>query len=342
MTPNKANITTFAVLLVITGLLSALTIASAEAVMIGFILLLLPGFILAYAPVAFIMLSSFFVVWFVASKFSNTKLATALGVLAIVVSLTLPPMLDESLTKARIAATAKAEIKPQGRLALKGDILLKLPERTFDLFQPESQEARCSGLCVDLLYIPGVTSVIEERVNHLGQSDVKRYRLQTGDACMTAQNASATRAVKPLSVSSDLVAGTKADVTAQREREFAANSICVVRESVIPPSQDYRIAYALDDTSWEKPSWMIPSQYKVEAEVFEVADKTGKPIFRASRYWSYALAMPLRTGYGVINNAPVIGWATQTIAPNAQQNDVLAALRLSIFGAAAVPQPTLP
>ena len=168
--------------LLVTGILAALALAMPGLVVLGFFLLFLPGFILSFAPTAFLWGCVFTASWLAVRIVLGDTLLTVLAAGAItaaaLMAVTQP---NRTAGAAAYRASLLPDITPSQRIAMKGDIRLDLPRPRWDNINSKGKSGQrgfsCDNLCLALLFTPDVTSVTINNSNRLSAQD---HRTGTG------------------------------------------------------------------------------------------------------------------------------------------------------------------
>jgi hypothetical protein len=302
---DASSLRTFlTIMLVISGLMAVLAIFNPVIVELGFYFLVLPGFVLMFAPTVFMVLAVFTLVWWITSKRKVGKAAVIIGLGSVLAVVTLPPAMASYQAKSALAAARRDSIMPPGPVDLRGNIWLKLPAES-DFAEPKG----CSGVCMDLLHRPEVTALTEELVDANGASKTTRYRLLTDAAtCQTAKDDKRVQLLKPTKMTAYVAEGENDEIYQSRKTEFDNGTACLIREAVQPDVRDHLIELAGSQITLPDVSWSLWSQSKVGSETLTIRDTGGKVEFFAGSWNKWSLAMPLRTVYKRNNGKPALGW----------------------------------
>jgi hypothetical protein len=148
--------------LLVTGILAGVAMAVPSLVVIGFILLIVPGLVLSLSPTAFLWGLIFTVAWLAARLVVGENLVTVLFAGAVTAALVVgATQAGRTAGQAALDAATLPDVTPGGRIELKGDIRLDRPSPERDKDTPGGQPGRfaCDATCVAMLFTPGVTSV---------------------------------------------------------------------------------------------------------------------------------------------------------------------------------------
>lgn len=316
------------IMLVVSGLPSALAIAYPTAVELGFYFLVLPGLVLMLAPTVFLILAVFTLVWWIVSKGKEGKAGILAGLVAVLTIIILPPLFDGFRAKAALARVRQASVLPSGPVTLAGDVWLKLPT-TSDYAEANS----CSGLCMDLLDRPSVTAVTQELTKRGSASQSSRYRLlDSTAACEQAKTDPTKVIITPTRMTAGIAEGDNNSVYQSRKALFETSSACIVREASLAAAGDHTIE--LDDNPMftSGTNWSLFGNLQIEQQTLTIRDKSGTVQFFAGTWTTSSLAMPLRTVYDRNDGKPALGWDYTFRRVGETNRSVPTLLYLAIFG----------
>jgi hypothetical protein len=308
MTQTKTMSMVWYALLAITGGLACLAIFVPDTVIMGLYLLLLPGLILMLAPIVFVALCLFLSVRIICGRFTNSKLATGLGLAAVMVLAIAPPFIDRLRAKAAIAAVAQPDIIPAGQIALSGAVEFRLPANSPRASGTRGQRHMCGPLCLDLLHRPDVESVTEVHIEANKPAVSKRYRLLRDAACAEAKRVQAPNLIVPQDMTSFLALGTNEEIYHARKSAFDGGRTCLITEPLRAGRPDYAIALSDENTGGHDLIWNLFAKPPVSRSTAEIFDKGGAPLFRASYFVAQPLSIPLRTGFAGASGSKNIGF----------------------------------
>jgi hypothetical protein len=326
---NANGLRTFLLItLVVSGLMAALAISAPEFVELGFYLLVIPGLMLMYAPIIFVVFAVFTVVWWLVSKGKGSSAGVLAGLIAVLAVVIVPPLLDGYRAKAALADVMQQSKMPAGPVTLAGDIWLKLPAAS-----QYSAGARCSGLCMDLLDRPGVTAVTEELTTPNSASEISRYiLLDSAAACEQVKADPSKSILVPQVITAYVAEGDNDTIYSSRKALFESGSACLVRETTQPISRDNTIEFDDGPVPIPAPNWSLTTNAPIGRDTLTIKDKAGKVLFFGGTWTKWSLALPLRTLYGRNTGKAAVGWDVTYNRVGDTQRSAQSLLYLAIFG----------
>jgi hypothetical protein len=164
----------------VTGIGAAIVIALPGLVTLGYIFLIVPGFVLSALPTAFLFGALFALTWFPLHGFIGEWPAAGLSLLLAGALMYLAPVPGNRITQARYDAEIADDMVPSGPISLAGHIRIDSVTATTqkNVARARKDQKRrgevapwrydpCTSLCAALLFTDGVKSVTHTR-NYTG------------------------------------------------------------------------------------------------------------------------------------------------------------------------------
>jgi hypothetical protein len=185
----------YAIVTLVTGIITMIVLAFPVVVQVGFWLLIGPGIILSLMPMAFLWLMSFGGVWFVGRNIVPSLYALIASLLVGVGILWGVPLVQQKAVLSQLSRAEKPSVFPRERIVLSGNIKLIFDNNRYEYDEEisvpsvsPSKGLGCDNDCLTLLFMDGVTSVTIAPVPVLVATSL---RGRDGDA--SAQNEVSTR-----------------------------------------------------------------------------------------------------------------------------------------------------
>jgi hypothetical protein len=302
--------------LLVTGGLAFVALAAPWLVIIGMMMLILPGLILGLAPTAFLWGLGFAIPWYALRGVLGDYLAIAPAAAIAAAFFWLVPQASISQSKARLAQSIRPEVMPGEPIRLSGDILLSSfamatekgePNAPYDRDELARRPYVCDALCAALLATPGVTSVTvnsHDRIEDGGPLTLhaRTFRLIPKSECSGAtvrpkdpdQLGLVRRSAEPREGIRQLLARP---IQAEWDVRLSTRE-CMVAEA---PRQQYDFIIrkhnfrAFSDDSPKRSHWSL-QPLEVTVDRLDVTDGRGVILLSKTLARTSALAAPLHIG----------------------------------------------
>lgn len=306
-------------LLLALGAGAALVIAMPGLVVIGGMMLLIPGLILFVLPTAFVWTSLFVVAWWLFRRILDRRLAALAALGCVAALLWLAPKASSRLSQLRLdAATSAPDIVPAEPVPLAGDVLVSVPrlgQQRLDAetvrdgrLEAASRPWMCDALCAALLATPGVRSVtidVHGDAERPGPrtAHARTFRLVPKDECpggtIRPDNPGGLVLDRPQPPPSPRLAGL---LSAQAEWDLRLSTRdCIVAEPAGAAFDFGILLLRYADRAASPPrrpaddDWsFLPLPVSVERIV--LGDASGRVLLRKTLATTQALASPLHVG----------------------------------------------
>lgn len=308
----------------ISGIVTVLVLLMPELPVYGFVLLFVPGILLAAAPTVFLWSLVFAVLWAASSavfgETNKSKLTALVATALVLITVTVP---FRAAGEEVYQASLRPEATPTDRIMLHGNIRLDLPEATLQKKRSRLSDEvifECNELCGDLLFMPGVRTVTINASNGKMLSASERgdglHANATSYVLMKRSSCTDDLPALPAGLESGGFAGSKTDLAATQS---APDTLPLEAECIVPVgnSQQFDILIregTSDNGVYSKPWRLTPRGPALK--FIEILDQDYKPLLR--RFQSRVLVpfAPLYVAYrGGIDTGNIgFGWGTTEIA----------------------------